>query len=358
MKAIIKKIFLLMCAAIISVSNINLVKADSNIVEDHLYYISIVYPKADQYVYETIGSFLNAESSYLGVCFTNVKVGSGIYIANKDEESLMPTFYYPVYINGVIEYVYQVYDDGNGVYLSTFGKTYVDEIKKYAANNKEKAGLWVLDEGNEYLLAEGSVTKITSSPLAVDKRFVSTISDYTDNNYSFSVVDVTEKIEYTDYPKSRSTYWDRQISYVETQGNNSWCAAYVTAAAIREISSVSSMRAKTIMGYYGKSTTDACSPSMITEYCNKYNIRFTMFYGVPPVSAILSIIEKWNLVYGGYNLESGGKHAMLIHGVDGDKTHVWNPWNNYSTWSSSVKIVRDHGETFTLYRYGNYVKKS
>ena len=113
----------------------------------------------------------------------NVKVGVGIYAANKDEQYLLPTFYYPVFVNDDLQYVYQVYDDGTGTYQSTFSKTYA----------KEDAGLWVEDNGNALLLTKSGTTKISSIPLAEEPKYDHQLSDYTNNKeHSLQSVDITK----------------------------------------------------------------------------------------------------------------------------------------------------------------------
>lgn len=346
----LRKIILsLSCAFICMCSLPSNIKAN----EEERYFITIEDSKADQYVSDTIGDFINLESGSLGYYLNNVNIGKGIYVANFDEENMLPSFYYPLYVNDNIEYVYRIYDDGTGTYQGIFGKTYAEEVKEYASKSKEGAGLWTADNDNELLLTENSSQTIAKSKFE-QKANGYNLSDYEKKrSLNFVTADVTDTIEFTKRPQPR-VYWDRSISYVEKQGNHPWCAAYVAAAAIREMAN-GGVRAKSLMDYFGAGQNDACSPAMIRQYSAVYGINFSMYNGVTSASKILSVIEKWNLVYGGYS-SNIGNHALLIHGIDGNKVHVWNPWNLYSEWSSSAGTYKSGGTTFSMYRYGHFIK--
>lgn len=349
----IKKIFITLCSLLMlfGAFNLNLKAKD-----DTLYYLSFSSPQADKYVSETIGEFINLESSYLGYNLENVSVGSGIYIASDEDNGLLPSFYYPVYVGGNIKYVYRIYDDGSGNYQGIFSQKYAEEIKENASSTPKEAGLWIADNGNEFLLNENNYKTIATSPLAKEPKNYKSKGYQTIDNLDLKATNISENIEYKQFPQKRA-YCDRQISYVETQGNVPWCAAYVTAMAVREISGPRTVRAKTIMDYFHKGQSDSCSPDMIKKYCATKGINFTMYNGVTNNTKLFNVLIKWNLVYGGYK-SNIGNHALLVHGVDGNsKAHVWNPWYNHSEWTSTVKTYKTNGITFTMYRYGHFIKK-
>lgn len=227
---------------------------------------------------------------------------------------------------------------------------------KNAAVNKTDAGLWVADNGNELLLTDKGSKIIATSPLAKKPESHEKKSYMKTSELNLKATDISKNIEYKKFPQKR-VYWDRHISYVETQGKEPWCAAYVTAMAVREMTGPRTVRAKTIMDYFKKGPNDTCSPDMIKKYCATKGINFTMYNGGTNNSKVLKVLEKWNLVYGSYR-SSIGNHALLVHGIDGDyKAHVWNPWNNYSEWTSSVQVYKVSGKIFTMYRYGHFIKK-
>lgn len=151
----------------------------------------------------------------------------------------------------------------------------------------------------------------------------------------------------------RAYNWTININIQETQGNNSWCAAYVTATALRYKTGIN-VSASNIMSYYGKGVNDGCSISMIKDYCSKKGVKFDGTYsGVITNSNLHGHLRGGNLVYGGY-ISGDSRHALLIHGINDNKRLVWNPWYSYSEWTSTTNTYKANGLTFTMYRYGTY----
>lgn len=345
---------IIVCFTIIfSLLNIT-IHATENV--NDLYFQSFIFPEADKYVEENIGDMINSESKIVPIDIEKVKVGRGIYVADNDKNEALPTFYYPVYIGENLTYVYRIFDSGTGKYEGVFSKNYVNELLNNAGTSRENAPLWTANNGNEILLTSTSTKVIFKSKFGNLPKKV-TLPDYLKKrSIDLEIINVREKIPFNIIPQTRAGYWVRTISYVEHQGNNNWCAAYVTAAAIREMASTPSMRASTIMGYFGKGTNEACTDAMISQYSARYGITYTgRYYGVIYPQSLYNELENWNLVYGSYQ-SNGDGHALLLHGVDGNKARIWNPWNEYSEWISSISVYYGGGTTWSMRGYGFYRK--
>lgn len=155
------------------------------------------------------------------------------------------------------------------------------------------------------------------------------------------------------YPQSRA-FWITQINYVETQRDQEWCLGFVTTAAIRAMSDNSSIRTANMVATYGLAASQGFSWSQVQDYCSRYGIAFSGAYnGTISADIVYREVGSWNFMLGCYSA-SNMYHALLLHGVDGSKVWVWNPWYSTSEWITNINTYNTSDYSWKMYGYGYY----
>ena len=114
MKKILSVVFCSLLA--FSMNSFTGAKAEEN---DMLYFKTIKSEVADTYAKETVYDFLIAENTIKPILNEKITMGQGIYVQETSNESI-PTYYYPIYIDNKLTYVYRIFDDGTGNYTGIF----------------------------------------------------------------------------------------------------------------------------------------------------------------------------------------------------------------------------------------------
>lgn len=348
----IKKIFI--CLMLLCASLLTMNASEVNEKNEVLYYQTFSYQMADDYVEKNIGDFISSEMKISNFNINDVKIGKGIYVEDFIDDNL-PLFYYPVFINNKLEYVFRIYDDGTDNYTGAFGKNLVDEVLKNASNDAEHAKLWAVSNGNELVISKnGDYEVIVKSKLnePIESEIISNYNKKRSKDIFISANISDCNMDFVKYPSSRA-YWVYNISYVETQGNNEWCYGFVTTMAIRTMAG-NSVRTKNMAAAYGLSTDKGFTNEQVREYCSRYGVSYAGLYsGTITASTVYNEVSKWNLVIGSYKC-SNLRHALLLHGIDGSKVRVWNPWRAYSEWVTNIKTYNTSGKSWSMYAYGYY----
>lgn len=72
-------------------------------------------------------------------------------------------------------------------------------------------------------------------------------------------------------------------------------------------------------------------------------------------SSLHGYLRGGNSVHWSMDVSGGGTHALLIHGIEGSRRRVWNPWYSYSEWSvDAVTYKSARGTTMKTRGYGIY----
>lgn len=116
--------------------------------ETRMYFLTFELRRADKYVEEHIGEFLDSESGINPIDRDTVKVGAGIYVEDFDETTSLPMFYYPVFTDESLSYVFRIYEDINGEYTSVFGIEGVDAMVQLASDTPKNAVFFGQNHGN------------------------------------------------------------------------------------------------------------------------------------------------------------------------------------------------------------------
>lgn len=126
------------------------------------------YAKAYMHVKVNIGDYLNSEMKIKKFNISEVKIGKGIYIEDFIENNQLPLFYYPVFINNKLDYIFRIYDDGVGKYTGAFGENSIEEVFKHASKDASNAPLLAVSNGNEILVKDGTYQIVVASKLGLD----------------------------------------------------------------------------------------------------------------------------------------------------------------------------------------------
>ena len=191
-------------------------------------------------------------------------MGQGIYVQETSNDSI-PTYYYPIYIDNKLTYVYRIFDDGTGNYTGIFSENFVDDLTKYAGNTPEDAPIISLDpQNNQELFISDNGTTIVNSKTGSVEAF-RTKAEFRSAS-AFKPVDISDKTSFFVKPQTRATSYNYMlnINILETQGSTNWYFAYVTATALRYKDK--NVRASTITNYFNLGTQTALSVDNAKKY--------------------------------------------------------------------------------------------
>ena len=267
MKKILSVVFCSLLA--FSMNSFTGAKAEEN---DMLYYKTIKSEVADTYAKETVYDFLIAENTIKPILNEKITMGQGIYVQETSNESI-PTYYYPIYIDNKLTYVYRIFDDGTGNYTGIFSENFVDDLTKYAGNTPEDAPIISLDpQNNQELFISDNGTTIVNSKTGSVEAF-RTKAEFRSAS-AFKPVDISDKISFFVKPQTRATSYNYMlnINILETQGSTNWYFAYVTATALRYKGK--NVRASTITNYFNLGTQTALSVDNAKKYCKTKGVTY------------------------------------------------------------------------------------
>ncbi len=125
-----KKSVFVLCAVICIALLMVLILLCRQTNETRMYFLTFESRRADKYVEEHIGQLLNSESKINPIDLDTVRVGAGVYVEDFDNKTSLPMFYYPVFINNSLSYVFRIYEDINGEYTSVLGLESVDAMSE------------------------------------------------------------------------------------------------------------------------------------------------------------------------------------------------------------------------------------
>lgn len=295
MKKILSVVFCSLLA--FSMNSFTGAKAEEN---DMLYFKTIKSEVADTYAKETVYDFLIAENTIKPILNEKITMGQGIYVQETSNESI-PTYYYPIYIDNKLTYVYRIFDDGTGNYTGIFSENFVDDLTKYAGNTPEDAPIISLDpQNNQELFISDNGTTIVNSKTGSVEAF-RTKAEFRSAS-AFKPVDISDKTSFFVKPQTRATSYNYMlnINIVETQGSTNWSFAYVTATALRYKGK--NVRASTITNYFNLGTQTALSVDNAKKYCKTKGVTYDGRYSGSIMNSSL------------HGYLRGGQSGTLVYG--------------------------------------------
>lgn len=148
-------------------------------------------------------------------------------------EAVINMYYFPVISDGTIIGTLRVYQTAEDpVEYAAITSQYLGrELQELRSCTSQNApALLYMDNGNVMAQANGESRLLSSTPESGDPQ--GTAIPMTEST-SICVTSAIQSVSSTDLisPTANSKYLN--LSIIETQGSNNWCAAYVTAAIIR-----------------------------------------------------------------------------------------------------------------------------
>lgn len=285
-----------------------------------------------------------------------ISVGSPFCFANSDSD----IFYFPVLFDNEITYMLRVFPKSAGGYGGVLGKSFVKELNSLASKTTPSAPLFIMMEGDcvvsyisgkRYVILEypdGSVNCDTAMSVQ------SLAKSLSEKDSQFEIVNAFAKDASVNYAKSVNlikslflassetatrdsnipAYKYLSTSITETQGGESWCAAYATAMIVRFVKGNNDdTEAVDVMNYHfdNPSASDAIGEAEVVEYANSRSLRPTHVKYTLSDSSLMSEVASESPVYlRMYRVSGTDKiyHAVVLRGYSTytDKWSIWNPW--------------------------------
>lgn len=357
------------------------VNAEVSAINDNYYILTESCPKEVIEYTETLLSTFPTNNYPIG---TRVNLGEPFILKNNMSNTTL--YYFPVIINGEIEYTYRIFDYNGLKYV--LSESLVDELNEIGKEtSKAEPAVIYLNNNEEIVIQNKSTYKIfgdessrnfgdTTISLFSDTEEVLTYAEAlnlkNDENsvevasYNSIISSAAISSQEATYNNLRSSQRPYQACYrtptvFETQGGRPWCAAYVTAAIV-SYATGNKYYAEDIANYAGADTDETISRSKCVKFAKSKGLsqtRETVFN----VSDEGMMNQIWNggLVYVDSRKEGSltQRHAFIVSGYCWSGTEIvnWmvrNPWYNYYEYISSDRVYStSNGYVFKA--WGNFI---
>lgn len=316
---------------------------------------STVPQEAINYAAANVFDFLVSRSSIDKVDIYNVTMGVPFTIA-KENISDDDVFYFPIYSGEKVVYTFRVYMD-NGNFTGILSPYIAKELNSYMDETSKSSPLSIfINNGNVMASINGSVEILEEvhdgyNPVANKSIFKRPFSDEATGD--IDVVDIANTIDFNVTPIPRAVASkDLTLDMKETQGQQSWCAAFAMASILRYKGAGSSVTAKAIMqATFPKSKDlekEEISRSQLVSYAKDKGYKNTKESSstLSNSTVVSEIYTNTTPIYAGCagsGSYAKARHALVICGYNNTKETytVWNPWYNYTeTISQSTKTYK------------------
>ncbi|MBO5214063.1 MAG: hypothetical protein J6B86_04780 [Clostridia bacterium] len=283
-----------------------------------------------QFAEENLPHFILAEDPTVELGAVSVGIPFSFYGGGSD------VFYFPVMVDGIIEYLFRAYPGENGL---------CGAITRFLAEELEElASLTSLETPLKLCLIGSQIVGIVNNQEYVLYTYPQHLQ------LSASVVSsLRSPVEYTvvnskqesglqlNFVQSRDVYRYLYLDITETQGSNNWCAAYVTAAIVRTLTGDSVSAQGVMETFYRRPTSsDSLSRTNVIAYGQLKGFS-PILIGDTVNQTFITEIENGRPVYWSMKraipgTDQHGYHAVVLCGynfVYGSTWRIWNPWYDY-----------------------------
>lgn len=273
------------------------------------------------------------------------------------------TFFFPVFINGLVKYTIRVTPSGSN-YYGTISDFLVDELNSLydesQTNESSPASFYV--DGNQLMLDLGESTtciyeflpheNIVSSSANLQSLIVNSPVTLTAQNISDPLP--LPDVPVLAYNNTSYVYLDTTR---ETQGSETWCMAYCVAILAR-LRGYSNCVAETVMSYFfgsNPSTTATLSDARAAEYAHAIGLSNVVSYGgYLDTFTIKSLLggDTWDgvkspLILSMYRPATNSYHATVLRGYNTSSWSIWNPWySDYESFTIGGYYTARNGSVF------------
>lgn len=301
-----------------------------------------------------------------GVASGNKSLGTAFSVYDDDNQQTY--YYFPLYDGdgNMIKTIFCY--NAEGAWQTNLSGYLVEELTRFVEEGSKTQGfvqknadLYAIDLQNNLILFNDSpVSNGYIPPKDV------TLSTY--NKESLKQVKI-EKNMYTfsnpvrKYSSSPSIIQKAEgqkylnLDFLETQGSNNWCAAYVTTSIIRYANKSNSPTARQMMQHYYPNSSNLESQAASREKCMDYGYLHNFFNMVNVNSPItvsgtqLEINEESPFYIAASSDSTTATHAFTVRGYANfdfyQTISVWNPWSDasygYDLMDPSSHTISTHG---------------
>jgi hypothetical protein len=264
------------------------------------------------------------------------------------------SFYFPVFFEGKIKYIYSVIKTNEHGYSGSIAKFFADELEAFRKCNENEVITLYANSYSIYAETKNNVELLYASPI-IPSSEISEESLTSDKETevvdihginSFDIVDNSSEIfsrkRQRSIVQTASNYALINWKITETQGSEEpWCAAYVAAAILNNKVDSRPTKAVDILNYtFPKLTPAQRWKSSVSQ---DQIVKYGKYRGVNPIrvdgtlyhSTVESNLRKGNAIYlgtSGYGQVNKSRHAFALHGwinYGSNRIYeVWNPWYN------------------------------
>lgn len=288
------------------------------------------------------------------VPYTSIMVGTPFAFLDYGSD----VYYFPVICDGVIRYVFRVYPNQNNGYDAAISSFLAEELESLAKVTSANMPLKLNRIGNEIIASIGNEEYILFT-YPDDMNDVSLQSEVANNRGTIAtkVIDAKTNVG-IDVVVDKSTRTTNSWSYyidldiIETQGSNSWCAAYCTSTILRTLGYSSTAEGVMSIFYRRPGSSDSISREQVVSYANMRGLNPIRVESTVAYETLRDDLRSNRPVYFSMS-RSGGNHAVVLRGYNSRRStwSIWNPWfTSYETFSMGGTYVPT-GYSSSTYSY-------
>lgn len=295
-----------------------------------------------EYAEEHILDFVIASEDYIITDYNDITVGTPFNFGN----TISNIYYFPVMNNGELIYLFRVYPNGND-YSATMSIFLVDELNNLSNQTSATTPMTLMMRDSDIVASIGDFEYVLFSyPDYIATNDNDDCIATPESVLSRTVVDITTEMD-LDLVQSGSplssdaTFKSLPLTIKNTQGNTSWCAAYVSDIILRYIGAVPSTHSyQNIVNYFSLTTNTSLSFTDVRTYANTKGVSpYYIAKNSYTNSDLVNEIDNNRPVYISMISTSstdGSGHAVALRGYNltSNTYSIWNPWYTfYETYS-------------------------
>lgn len=302
--------------------------------------------EANQFAIDTYQDFLDSHCYFNGTTDNlHACLGSGFMVESISSTNSAQYYLFPIYVNDTVKYVYRVYKYDNQ-FSGVLSELLANEINAIFKTTSDDV---VFIESNENLvvvsnleykvirkdpenknISSSDISKVRNTFFVESKnRSISSINQINPSDFlSASKSSLTSAFNIE--PRATGIL---TIDYLEDQGSEPWCSGYVTANILRFMTGDSSIRVTDIANYGLVSTLEGFSLTTLQNFSSTKGITMSNYITgeiAPTPLYNLYLSERRPVYLGLQSIATGNRHAVVLHGVDGDYYYIRNPWYQMS----------------------------
>ena len=277
--------------------------------------------------------------------YSNISVGTPFSFIDFDSD----VYYFPVICDGIIRDIFRVYPNQNNGYDAAILSFLATELESLAGYTSAATPLRLNRIGNDIVASIGNNEYVlfsypeemnnVSSNVSTVATAISPISTTVVNAKADSNIDIEIATASTYATNSWSYYITLNIT--ETQGSNSWCAAYCTSTILRTLGYSSTAEGVMSIFYRRPGRSDNLSREQVVTYAKTKGLNPIRVEATVSYETLRGELNSNRPVYLSMT-RTGGSHAVVLRGYNSRRStwSIWNPWfTSYETFSMGGTYV-------------------